>query len=221
MAVSAYSSSYEDFVLIDRAGISAGFKYPKVLHYSGTAATSGNVVLSEVTDEYLSLGTNGPSISDDEDFIRAWDVNLTSGYEYNFVADITSGSLDIGIGLYRQDATYKSRSSYFAYDYTGGAGVDEEITWTCDATAYYTLVAWSRNGLTGNFNIVLDRDPNLVPFLYTGWDYEFVPRSTGGATFSNCPITLTLPGNTNNTNLNFGMKNESGNSVPAITFYDQ
>ena len=221
LASSTYATGYEDWVLVDRAGISSGYKYPKVDYYSGTAAGGGNTVLSEVTDEWLYLGSNGPYTFDDENFIRAWDVNLTSGYEYNITGDITSGSLDIGIGLYRQDATYKSRGNYFAYDYTGGVGVDEEITWTCDSTGYYTLVAWSRNGLTGNFNIDIDHDPNLAPVVFAGWDYEFVPRSTGGALFSNCPITATLPGNTNNTNFNFGMRNVSGNSVPAITFYDQ
>lgn|GEM_PF-631682 len=218
---STYGGTTEDFVLYNKATFPAGWYYPMVYEWANNPGNSGYVLDADDTDETLSMGTNGPFTFATDDVVRAWDVSLTNGVEYQFTGDITSGSLNMGIGLFRKDAMYKSRSQYFQYSYSGGAGVDESFSWVCDATTTYTLVAWNQSGVSGNYNILITSYPNLVTTVPTGWDYEFVPRNAGGALFNNCHITATLPGNTVGTNLNFTVRSGNANPVPAITYHSQ
>ncbi|MBN2456201.1 MAG: hypothetical protein JXB29_06675 [Sedimentisphaerales bacterium] len=56
--------------------------------------------------------------------------------------------------------------------------------------------------------------PNLTDTTPTGWDYTIVPRSLNNATLTWCPITATLPGNTNNTYYNWALINNGSNNSP-------
>jgi len=57
--------------------------------------------------------------------------------------------------------------------------------------------------------------PDLKPYTRSGWDYPLVPRDTGGATYSSCSVTSTLPGNTNETYFNWCFINDSTITAPA------
>jgi len=222
VAHSGYSFSSIDFILFDRAIISPRTYYPLAEFISGGADSSGYVIQTEQTDEVLVSGTNGPYSFVDDNIVHAWDLEMTDGVEYDMIADIVSGALDIGIALYRKDDNFKARNLYLAQDYSSGPGSDEDITWLCDSTGFYTLVAWAQTSDTGSYYIDFElTPPNLETVVATGWDYEFVPRDAGGSTFDNCHITATLPGNTTNTYLNFACRNDGGNPVPATTFYNQ
>jgi len=217
---STYGGSIVDFVLYDKALFTPGWYYPNVYEWANNPGTSGYVLDGDDIAETLALGTNGPFSFSAGEVAEAWDVSLTSGVEYQFTGDITSGLPDIGIGLFRKDATYKTRSQYVLFAYSAGGGVDETFSWLCDATATYTLVAWNQNGITGDYNILITSYPNLDAYVAAGWSYEFVPRNTGGASYANCPITATLPGNTTDTRLNWIVRNTTANAIPSSpTFY--
>ena len=57
--------------------------------------------------------------------------------------------------------------------------------------------------------------PNLDYYRPAAWHYVIVPRSTNDATSAWCPVSSTLPGNSNSTYLNFGIVN-NGN----VTAYE-
>jgi len=59
--------------------------------------------------------------------------------------------------------------------------------------------------------------PNLTYTTPSGWDYPIVPRSAGGATNTWCPVTTTLPGNTDDTYYNWAWINDS--AVSAASHY--
>ena len=221
LARSVYGYNLVEFVMFDKAAITPGWYYPKVEHVGSLWTGSGYTIRTEDTDEFLSLGTNGPFAFNDSSVARAWDISLTSGTEYQFLADRTSGSLNTGIALYRKDGTFKEQWNYIGSSYSAGSGADKYFNYPCTATGNYTFVLWSQNGLAGNVTINVTTLPNLTTYVPTGWSYQFVPRNASGATSTNCLITDSLPGNTNDTYLNFAVRNGSANPVPATSFYNQ
>ncbi|MDL1955691.1 MAG: C25 family cysteine peptidase [Candidatus Desulfofervidus auxilii] len=56
--------------------------------------------------------------------------------------------------------------------------------------------------------------PNLTYITPSGWDYPIVPRSTSGCTDTWCPVTDTLPGNTNDTYFNWAWINNGNHDAP-------
>jgi hypothetical protein len=217
---STYMGDNVDFILYNKAAITTNTYYPLVNPFDLTFGISGYILDADDTDETLALGTNGPFGFATNSAVKAWDVALTTAVEYQFTVDITSGTPDLGMALYRKDATYKSQFDYLFWANSGEAGVDEASSWVCDATTSYALVVWN-NGGTGDYNILITSYPNLDAYVASGWSYEFVPRNTAGASFSNCPITLSLPGNTANTRLNWITRNHSANAISGLTFYSQ
>jgi hypothetical protein len=57
--------------------------------------------------------------------------------------------------------------------------------------------------------------PNLTETTPAGWSYPIVPRSAAGATDTWCPITSTLPGNTEDTYFNWAWTNNGTYDAPA------
>ena len=158
---SYYSGSVVDFVLFDRATFPAGTYYPRVTDPVLNPGNTGYVFMTEDTNEWLSAGTNGPYNFDSASVANAWDLQLVNGTEYLIKADVISGALDIGIGLYVQDADFKARSDYLRIAYGNGPGMDESIIWECNSTAVYTLVAWTRNGEVGTYNLYIGEPPSV------------------------------------------------------------
>jgi len=101
------------------------------------------------------------------------------------------------------------------------AGSSGQATWTVRSSAgggtfsilvsnssscYAEAYAASRAGLIEVSSAGL---PNLKYTTPSGWSCPIVPRNVGGATTTWCPITSTLPGNTNNTYYNWAWINDS------------
>ena len=57
--------------------------------------------------------------------------------------------------------------------------------------------------------------PNLTSTTPSGWSYPIVPRSTNNATNTWCPLSSTLPGNSNNTYYNWAWTNNGSYRAPG------
>lgn len=93
--------------------------------------------------------------------VRTWDVPLFSGETITFTLDITSGTPDLGMGLFKSNGSvyYAPRSSGQWLCDAGGAGVTETYTYTVPATDVYGLVVWSNSYASGDFTIQIGPAP--------------------------------------------------------------
>jgi len=83
-------------------------------------------------------------------------------------------------------------------------------------TSWWQMFEWN---LYGNPDLwIKDRPtnlPNLTDTTPSGWSYPIVPRSSSGATSGWCPITATLPGNTDNAYYNWAWINNGDSKTPV------
>ncbi|MBE0641029.1 MAG: C10 family peptidase, partial [Bacteroidales bacterium] len=134
LATSAYSNPV-DFIVVDGNHTASAAKYVKGYRFSGT----GNATVEyEGGTEVLSLGTPASYSWTAGDVVQVWDVYLNPG-TYVFELDITSGSVDLDIGLFQSaGAAYHShREARVAGSTTGGNGADEMFSFTVTTTDWY------------------------------------------------------------------------------------
>ncbi len=88
-------------------------------------------------------------------------------------------------------------------------------TWNWD-TSWYQAFEWTLFG-NPDMRAAAARPslPNLDYYFRTGWTYPIVPRSAAGATTTWCPVTATLPGDTNDTYFNWTCENNGTVTSPS------
>jgi len=136
-----------------------------VHRYSGTG--SGTVEFENAADA-LASGVNGPFTWSASDVVEVWDVFRNDSSYGTYRLDITSGSLDLGFGLFRSNGAtyYAGRSAAVVSADAGGVGYDETFNYMAPATDWYGLVVWSNNANSGTFTLTVptsDTSPSQGP----------------------------------------------------------
>ena len=160
----AYSTrtSGVDFVVADYNHSSIGWEGVRVDHYSG----SGNcrVEYEDDADVLTVPGHNGSFSWPANHVVHMWDVYLVAGDTFRYTLDITSGSIDLGMALFKSNgaAYYAGRSAAQVYADAGGEGADESFIYTASTNDWYGLVVWCNNASSGSFYIRIQEPPALV-----------------------------------------------------------
>jgi hypothetical protein len=93
--------------------------------------------------------------------VRVWEVPLFGGESITFTLDVTSGSPDLGMGLFRSNGSYYyvPRSSAQWLRDAGGAGESETFAYDVPADDVYGLVVWSNSYASGEYSIQIGPTP--------------------------------------------------------------
>lgn len=160
LASSSYGGQTVDFVVGDYNHSPLGNDHVQVDRYSGASDDyrmnyeSGSSVL--YPDGLARAGTWSA-----ESVARVWDVPLFAGETVTFVLDVTSGTPDFGMSLFRSfgDDYYAGRSSAQWTRDASAAGGTETWTYTVPATDVYGLVLFANNYADGAFTIQIGPTP--------------------------------------------------------------
>gem|GEM_PF-3501287 len=161
---SRLAGSSVDFVVRDYNHAPTGWEGVRVYRYAGSG---GVTVEYEDFNEMLEVGSQSytwPS----GDVVEIFDIHLDPG-TYTFNLTITSGNVDLGIGLYD---SYNGPSDY-AFDrvslqhYSDGSGPggSESFTVTLDHTDWYGVIVWANNAEGGDYTIEVSFEGTGLPEL--------------------------------------------------------
>ncbi len=198
LASSSYAGQTVDFVVGDYNHSPLGNEHVEIVRYSGAS------------DDYrLGYESGGGTLYPDgvdragswtaESVVRVWDVPLFAGETVTFVLDVTSGSTDFGMSLFRSfgGEYWAGRSSaQWTRDAAGDAGT-ESWTYTVPADDVYGLVIFANNPADGNFTIQIGPTPATLaeetPFL-SGLDlrlFDYDPNAAYWSVVGNRPAAGT------------------------------
>lgn len=157
---SAYGGQTIDFVVGDYNHSPLGNEHVAVNRYSGAADSyrleyeSGTGVL--YPDGVARAGSWGA-----EGVARVWDVPLFAGEQVMFSLDVTSGTPDFGMSLFKSNgaAYWAGRSSALWTRDAAADGGTETWTYTVPADDVYGLVIFANNYADGAFTIQIGPTP--------------------------------------------------------------
>ncbi|MEO0228150.1 MAG: T9SS type A sorting domain-containing protein [candidate division WOR-3 bacterium] len=153
LASSSLAGTAIDFVVADYNHSPTGVDAVYVLRYSGT---SGATVEYEDGTESFSYPNSYSATWDAGDVVEIFDYYIGSApLNLNFYLDITSGSADLGFGLFKSNSAsyYAGRSSMVAYADASGPGGDESFNYNVTTNDWYGLIVWANNTSSANYTI--------------------------------------------------------------------
>lgn len=175
LASSAYGGTAVDFVVADYNHSPTGVDAIYVSRYSGT---SGATVEYEDGTESFSYPNSYSTTWDAGDVVEIFDYYVGSApINLNFKLDITSGSADLGFGLFKSNGSsyYAGRSGMVAYADANGAGGDETFDYNVTANDWYGIIVWANNTASASYTLIIgqveiaeqsemgiEREPKLV-----------------------------------------------------------
>ena len=177
--------------------------YPSLI-YSNSCSTANPQYANNLGRQTLKQGGVGfVGSTRVMGYMPGWD-ELSDGWgntlAYRFSYYVHSGG--IPVGLSHQQAL---RDMYTTY------------SWNDEWSSMFEYVLYGNPDMR-----IKDRPtslPNLTEKTPTGWADPFVPRSAAGATDTWCPLTSTLPGNTNDTYYNWCWMNDGTENAPLHRLY--
>jgi hypothetical protein len=190
--------------------------YPGASDWYGTG--TNNYAIEAIDSYGKVLGPTDVVLNDTllaGEILNVYELYLQTGISYTISTTALSGTADIALALFGPASGYYTRGDHVAISDVY-ASSNETFTYTPTTTAYYVLVAFKKafdhlsNPLIYQVSAILT-PPNLTYGTPTGWSYPVVPRNAAGADTNNCVLTVTLPGNTANTYLNFCSYNQGPN----------
>ncbi|HKQ58874.1 MAG TPA: hypothetical protein VJY35_13500 [Candidatus Eisenbacteria bacterium] len=133
------------------------------------------------------------------DVVKVWDVPLFQGEWLSFTLDVTSGTADLGMALYKSSGApyWVSRLSSQKIADAAVAGGTEGFTYLVPADDVYGLVVWSNVGTTGTYTIKIGPTPvaleEEIPFN-SGLDlrlFSYTPNANAWAFLGTRPEPTT------------------------------
>jgi hypothetical protein len=187
-ASSAFGGTTVDFVVGDYNHNRLGNEHLEVDRASGDAANYRIHWESGTGSLYPDGVVRSFSLAS-SDVVQVWEVPLFASEWLTFTLDITSGTPDLGMALYRSNgaAYWSSRLAAQASADAGGAGVTETFTYLVPADDVYGLVVWSNVGTSGTFTVKIGPTPAALaeetPF-YSAFDlrlFSYQPNASAWA----------------------------------------
>ena len=151
-----------DFIVCDYRHRSTQYEYPYIA--GGHGSTSYYIEWEDGSESIPAPG-NTPTLSWlSNHVIKVWDVYLTSPHVYNFTLDMTSGTANLGMALFRSSSSpyclRRTDAVRSADNY--GNGQDESFTYTTlTYTDWYGLVVWSDNTNSAQYHITITQTADL------------------------------------------------------------
>jgi len=173
---STYSGTTRDFIVTN--GHQAGWGAPTIhyaqVHY-GTASNYTIEVEWSVPD--LAVGVAYSDVMPSNHVFQMYEIYLTDGQIYELTVDITSGSTDVAVFVFKPTRSHGRRAVYDWMTNSGGAGVDESLIFTADSTGYYGIAVINDNALSANYTITVEKyiQPlsNDMPVTFTAIPKDF------------------------------------------------
>ena len=194
LASSAFGGSTTDFVVSDYNHSQRGIEHFQATLFGGVQNTY-RVQYESGTSTLYPDGIARAGTWDAADVANVWEVPLFAGETVSFLLDVTSGTPDLNMALYKSNtSTYHAgRSSSVALANTVAAGGTESFSFDVPADDVYGLVIWSDTEVAGTFTIQIGPTPATLaeetPF-YSGLDlrlFNYVPNSSYWAFIANRP----------------------------------
>lgn len=184
LASSSYSGQAIDFVVSDYNHDRPGNEHVQVNLFSG-AANNYRLHWESGTGVLYPNGVASNGTWQSYYVVRTFDVPLFGGETVTFTLDIVTGSMDLGMALYKSNGSYyhAGRSAAQWTRDAGGDGVTESWTYTAPSDDVYGLVLFANNAASGDFTVKIGPTPvtlaEEVPFN-SGLDlrlYEYTPNA--------------------------------------------
>lgn len=169
LASSSYAGQTIDFVVSDYNHDRPGNEHVQVNLYSGSA-NNYRLHWESGTGMLYPNGVASNGAWQSYYVVRTFDVPLFGGETVTFTLDIVSGSMDLGMALFKSNGSYYhvGRSSAQWVRDAGAEGVTETWTYTVPSDDVYGLVLFANNAASGDFSIKIGPTPyslsEEVPF---------------------------------------------------------
>jgi len=152
LASSSYGSTTVDFVVADYNHSPTGADAIYVSRYSGT---SGATIEYENASESFSYPNSYSASWPAGDVVEMIDYYLSEPKELTFTLDITSGSADLGFGIFKSNGSsyYAGRSAMLAYADANGSGGDETFDVNLTSIDWYGVIVWANNANPADYTI--------------------------------------------------------------------
>ena len=210
VASSEWSGDAVDYVVTDYNHSPTGWEGIKIKKYSGSV---GCYVEYENGSEYLDPpGRFGAYNWDSYHVVKIWDVYLEAGETFTFTLDITNGTIDLGVALFKSEnsAYYATRSAQIRKSDVNGISGDETFTYTVQSTDWYGLVVWCNNTASGEYFLDINCETPGAPV-------PLVPHNTTACVNPSVPIDWTDVGDA--TEYHLQVDDNSDFSSPVIDVY--
>ncbi len=154
-ASSTYGSTVRDFVVTN------GHSWGSTMHYARVyyGSSSNYTIEAEWNIPDLSVGSGYSESMGSGEVIEMYEIPLTSGQTYQLNLDITSGSGDLAVFIFKPSRSSGSRSGADWSANSSGAAGDESITFTADSTGAYGIAVINENANLANYTLTI----NLIP----------------------------------------------------------
>jgi hypothetical protein len=154
---STYSGTARDFVVTD------GRDWGSVTHYAQVYyGSSSNYTIEAEWESYdLSVGNRYSTSFTGNEIIEMHEINLTQGQNYNLTVDVSFGSGDVAVFVFKPTRNSGSRDSFdWKADQTGSGG-DEALSFTADTSGYYGIAVLNENGQSASYTIGIDTESSV------------------------------------------------------------
>jgi hypothetical protein len=169
-ASSSYGGTMLDFVVADYNHTGLGNEHLQINKWSG-ASDAYNLTFESGNEVLYPDGVVRSQSWADYNTVRVWDLPLFAGETVTITVDVTSGTPDFGVALFKSSGTtyYAGRGAAVASANAGGAGATEYLTYTVPEDDVYGLVVWEDVAAAGDFTIQVGPSPYTLaeesPFL--------------------------------------------------------
>jgi len=186
-ASSTYGGTIRDFVVTNGHSWGSTTHYAQV--YYGSASNYTIEAQWDIPD--LSVGSGYSESMSSGEVIEMYEVPLTSGQTYQLNLDITSGSGDLAVFVFKPSRNSGSRDNVDWSMNNSGAGGDETLTFTADVTGDYGIAVINENASSANYTIsvAVYVPPDTTPPEPNPMTWETEPYETSTSSIS---MTATL-----------------------------
>ncbi|MGB6680631.1 MAG: PPC domain-containing protein [Candidatus Bathyarchaeia archaeon] len=148
-ASSIYSGTVRDFV------VSNGHSWGDATHYAQTYSGSPSPYTIEAEWDIYDLVANTPinDVMSTGEVMEMYEMYLTTGTSISLTVDVTSGSGDLDVFVFRGDRSSGSRSNADWSAQNTVPGGDEVISFTPPVTGFYAIAVINENGASANYTI--------------------------------------------------------------------
>jgi subtilisin family serine protease len=178
---STFSGTVRDFIVVNGHNAGSGTHYAQVYY----GAPSTYTIEGEWDIPDLALDSGYPTSIGSSEVLNAYEALLPAGHQFQCAVDVSSGTADLGVYLFKPSQTYGSRGSATWRANSAGAGGSEAVVFTTDTTAEYGIVVVNENGGSANYTITVRTPPapTLSAPVASGGSVNFQMTGPAGAIY--------------------------------------
>ncbi|MHC4693628.1 MAG: S8 family serine peptidase [Planctomycetota bacterium] len=153
---STYSGTTRDFIVTN--GHQATWGAPTV-HYAQVyyGAAGSYTIEAEWSVPDLVVGIGVSDVMPSNNVFQMYEIPLNDGQIYELTVDITSGTTDVAVYVFKPTRSHGRRAAYDWRVNSGGAGIDESLIFTADSTGSYGIAVINDNASSANYTIKVER----------------------------------------------------------------